>query len=105
MIIGMDVSVFFEGSFVWMVSGWLFVVIVSIMVLLMILCWGIKVWIFIFRYDVSYLFVFVILDVIFFVFSFVFLEESIGLYWVKSILVGIMIVFVIYSFNEFIIKN
>lgn len=104
-IIGMDVSAFPEGSSARTVSGWLFAVTVSITALLMTLRRGIKARISIFGYDVSYLLAFAILDVIFFVLSSAPLEESTGLHWVKSILVGTTTAFVIYSFNELITKN
>jgi hypothetical protein len=104
-IIGMDVSAFPVDSLARKISGWLFAVTVSITALLMTLRRGIKARISIFGHDVSYLLAFAILDVIFFVLSSAPLEESTGLHWVKSILVGTTTAFVIYSFNELITKN
>lgn len=103
--IGMDVSAFPAGSLARKVSGWLFAVTVSITALLMTLRRGIKARVSIFGENVSYLMVFAILDVIFFVLSSAPLEQTTALHWIKSLLVGITTAFVIYSFNELITKN
>jgi hypothetical protein len=103
--IGMDVSAFPAGSLARKVSGWLFAVTVSITALLMTLRRGIKARVTIFGESVSYLMVFAILDVIFFVLSSAPLEQTTALHWIKSLLVGITTAFVIYSFNELITKN
>jgi hypothetical protein len=103
--IGIDVSAFPAGSLARKVSGWLFAVTVSITALLMTLRRGIKARVSIFGENVSYLMVFAILDVIFFVLSSAPLEQTTALHWIKSLLVGITTAFVIYSFNELITKN
>jgi hypothetical protein len=100
--VGMQVSAFPKGSLAGEISGWLFACTVAVTALVMTLKRGIKAKITIFGKEISYLLAFAFLDVIFFILSTAPLKEGYALNWVMSVLVGVTVAFVIYSFNELV---
>lgn len=104
--IGMDVSALANET-ARQVSGWLFAFTFNLTALLMTLRRGISAVIHIGEKKMSYILLFAILDVIFFVMSAApmgGLGEGI-LMWGKAILVGSATAFVIYSFNELLTER
>jgi len=100
--VGTDVSTFTDET-ARKVSGWLFAFTFNLTALVMTIKRGIKAKVQLFKRDVSYILLFAVLDVIFFVISSGPIEGSSDrLMWGKSILVGSATAFVIYSFNELV---
>lgn len=99
--IGMDVSALGNET-ARKVSGWLFAFTFNLTALLMTLRRGISAVIHFGEKKVSYILLFAILDVVFFVMSAAPMDSlSVGLLkWAKAFLVGSATAFVIYSFNE-----
>lgn len=104
--IGMDVSAL-NNETARKVSGWLFAFTFNLTPLLMTLRRGISAVIKIGEKEISYILLFAILDVVFFVMSAAPMEGwSIGLLkWAKACLVGSATAFVIYSFNELLTEK
>lgn len=104
--IGMDVSAL-NNETARKVSGWLFAFTFNLTALLMTLRRGISAVIKIGDKEISYILLFAILDVVFFVMSVAPMEGwSLGLLkWAKACLVGSATAFVIYSFNELLTEK
>ena len=104
--IGMDVSAL-NNDTARKVSGWLFAFTFNLTALLMTLRRGISAKLKFGEKEISYILLFAILDVVFFVMSAAPME-GLGpsiLMWAKAILVGSATAFVIYSFNELLTER
>ncbi len=104
--IGMDVSAL-NNDTARKVSGWLFAFTFNLTALLMTLRRGISAVIKFGEKKISYILLFAILDVVFFVMSAA-PVDGLGsgvLMWAKAVLVGSATAFVIYSFNELLTER
>lgn len=104
--IGMDVSALNDGN-ARKVSGWLFAFTFNLTALLMTLRRGISAVIQFGEKKISYILLFAILDVVFFVMSAAPVDGLRPglLMWAKAVLVGSATAFVIYSFNELLTER
>jgi len=100
--IGTDVSTFADET-ARKISGWLFAFTFNLTALVMTIKRGIRAKIRLLGRDMSYILLFALLDVVFFVISSAPIEQQgDGLAWAKAVLVGSATAFVIYSFNELV---